>query len=105
MNGQGMYRQRLTPKYMDKAWKDTDKDGVINMGDCRPHNRRKQGFFGHVVRKVGSNISQTYKDYRDKAPERETARIESLKRQADAEEQKVRLEEARAKARKARSLS
>lgn len=39
-------RTKREIKLIDKnPWKDFDKDGVINIFDCRPMNKRKQGYF------------------------------------------------------------
>jgi hypothetical protein len=49
-----MYPQR-TPrevKLINRApWMDTDKDGVPNYFDCKPLNKKKQGFITKVTKK------------------------------------------------------
>ena len=39
-----------------KPMKDTDRDGVINLLDCRPFDKRRQGFF-HKDQGVSDDIS------------------------------------------------
>ncbi len=99
-----------TPKLVKKnPFGDKDKDGMMNVTDCKPRNPNKQGFLGEATRGylakrkgiVGS-AARKYEEYRAKAPEREQARIESLKRRAEIEKQRTAIAKTRAERARAR---
>jgi len=81
---------------------DKDKDRMMNVTDCQPHNPRKQGVLGHAVGKylrkrkgIIGRAAKSYAEYKKGAPERERLRIESLRRRAQIEEAKARIARAR----------
>ena len=84
--------------------KDKDKDGVPCQLDCAPNDPTKQGKYfsvkyGGKEVKPFHSIKEKIKKWNEERPQREQARIESLQREAKAEEARLRIERAREKVR------
>jgi hypothetical protein len=71
------YKQEKWMKGSKCNWfKDSDRDGVVNIFDCQPHNRRKQGWAhqGHVMnRERSTHIRMMTPDKFLRTTQRETS--------------------------------
>ena len=76
--------------------KDSDKDGVPDMFDCRPHNPKKQGIIHDIKKKVGAKVESIKQRRKEEAVEREV-REDMARRVAAEEREKQAVETARYK--------
>ena len=69
------YRQPIPVRSPIAFLKDTDKDGVVNALDCKPHNPKEQGWIHDKYKQIKENI----KEKREASQEQREAEKEMMK--------------------------
>jgi len=68
--GVGVSRVMGKPFTGTTAFKDSDKDGFVNVIDCEPKNPRKHGWFGDTASKIKEYAGEKYDKWKAERAER-----------------------------------
>ena len=77
-------------KMINGGYKDSDGDKVMDMIDCKPHNKNKQGWIHDVGSKIKDKAKEAYTEYKEDSKERyeRKAELRTIEKEAYHEARK-----------------